>query len=80
MSEEWTGKQLSGHESYSQMTPVAMQHMMMPLRRVNKSPSSATIERHALRKLEQLGVSDRLEDLGVPPGNRLGALKASDPQ
>ena len=33
------------------------------------------IERAALRKLEQLQVSARLEDLRVPPGNRLEMLK-----
>ena len=33
------------------------------------------IERQALRKLEQLELSNRLEDLRVPPGNRLEALK-----
>ncbi len=32
------------------------------------------IERVALRKLTQLAVSSRLEDLRVPPGNRLEAL------
>jgi len=32
------------------------------------------IERSALRKLEQLEVSGRLDDLRVPPGNRLEAL------
>jgi proteic killer suppression protein len=32
------------------------------------------IERVALRKLEQLQVSSRLDDLRVPPGNRLEAL------
>ena len=32
-------------------------------------------ERQALRKLEQLEWSERLEDLKVPPGNRLEALK-----
>lgn len=32
------------------------------------------IERPALRKLEQLEVSSRLDDLRVPPGNRLEAL------
>ena len=32
------------------------------------------IERAALRKLEQLEVSSRLDDLRVPPGNRLEAL------
>src|SRR3989442_14761155 len=36
------------------------------------------IERAALRKLEQLEVSARLDDLRVPPGNRLEAL-AGDP-
>ncbi|CAM8631576.1 HigB Plasmid maintenance system killer protein [Burkholderiales bacterium] len=33
------------------------------------------LERQALRKLEQLELSDRLEDLRVPPGNRLEGLK-----
>ncbi len=32
------------------------------------------IERVALRKLTQLVISSRLEDLRVPPGNRLEAL------
>ena len=32
-------------------------------------------ERTALRKLRQLEVSTRLDDLRVPPGNRLEALK-----
>lgn len=35
------------------------------------------IERAALRKLTQLAVSSRLEDLRVPPGNRLEALRGS---
>ncbi len=35
------------------------------------------IERAALRKLTQLAVATRLEDLRVPPGNRLEALKGS---
>jgi proteic killer suppression protein len=33
------------------------------------------IERQALRKLEQLELSERLEDLRVPPGNRLESLR-----
>ena len=33
------------------------------------------LERQALRKLEQLEWSERIEDLRVPPGNRLEALK-----
>lgn len=33
------------------------------------------IERAALRKLEQLHVSAQLDDLRVPPGNRLEMLK-----
>jgi toxin HigB-1 len=33
------------------------------------------IERVALRKLRQLQVAARLDDLRVPPGNRLEALK-----
>lgn len=35
------------------------------------------IERAALRKLEQLDWSMVLEDLRIPPGNRLEALKGS---
>ena len=35
------------------------------------------IEREALRKLEQLQVSVRLDDLRVPPGNRLELLKGN---
>lgn len=35
------------------------------------------IERPALRKLEQLNWSLLLDDLRVPPGNRLEALKGS---
>ena len=34
-------------------------------------------ERVALRKIRQLQVSEKLEDLKVPPGNRLEALKGS---
>ena len=33
------------------------------------------IERGALRKLAQLAVSARLEDLRIPPGNRLEQLR-----
>ena len=36
-----------------------------------------SIERSALRKLEQLDWSLVLEDLRVPPGNRLEALKGT---
>jgi len=36
-----------------------------------------SIERTALRKLEQLDWSLVLEDLHVPPGNRLEALKGT---
>jgi proteic killer suppression protein len=32
-------------------------------------------ERVALRKITQLDVAERLDDLSVPPGNRLEALK-----
>lgn len=32
-------------------------------------------ERIALRKLRQLQVAERLDDLRIPPGNRLEALK-----
>jgi len=34
-------------------------------------------ERIALRKIRQLQVSEKLEDLRVPPGNRLEALKGN---
>ena len=34
-----------------------------------------SIERVALRKLRQLEIAGRLDDLKVPPGNRLEALK-----
>ena len=34
------------------------------------------IERPALRKLTQLHIASQLEDLRIPPGNRLEALKA----
>lgn len=35
------------------------------------------IERAALRKLEQLQVSPRLDDLRIPPGNRLELLRGN---
>ena len=35
------------------------------------------IERSALRKLEQLSWSTQLDDLRVPPGNRLEALRGN---
>lgn len=35
------------------------------------------IERVARRKLRQLEIAGRLEDLRVPPGNRLGVLKGN---
>ena len=35
------------------------------------------IERVALRKLRQLQIAERLDDLRVPPGNRLEALKGN---
>lgn len=38
-------------------------------------PRWANIERAALRKLEQLDWSAKLEDLRVPPGNKLEALQ-----
>jgi toxin HigB-1 len=34
----------------------------------------AAIERPALRKLVQLDIAERLQDLRVPPGNRLESL------
>lgn len=38
-------------------------------------PSFISFERVALRKIRQLQISATLEDLRVPPGNRLEALK-----
>jgi toxin HigB-1 len=35
----------------------------------------ASIERPALRKLKQLDLAGRLDDLRAPPGNRLESLK-----
>ena len=35
----------------------------------------ANIQSVALRKLQQLDIAQRLDDLRVPPGNRLEALK-----
>ena len=43
----------------------------------NRVARWVNIERAALRKLTQLAVSSRLEDLRVPPGNRLEALRGS---
>ena len=43
-------------------------------RRVKRFTS---IESVARRKLRQLQIADRLEDLRVPPGNRLEALKGN---
>jgi proteic killer suppression protein len=39
--------------------------------------SFVSFERIALRKIRQLQVSEKLEDLRVPPGNRLEALKGN---
>lgn len=38
-------------------------------------PRFASFERMALRKLRQLEIAGRLDDLRVPPGNRLELLK-----
>ncbi|MVF21512.1 hypothetical protein EVC37_07870 [Methylocaldum sp. BRCS4] len=43
--------------------------------RGERVPRFVNIERVALRKLTQLDVAGRLEDLRVPPQNRLEALK-----
>lgn len=37
----------------------------------------AAFERQALRKLEQLEWSERIDDLRIPPGNRLETLKGN---
>lgn len=41
----------------------------------NRVKRFASIERAALRKLEQLDLAITLEDMRSPPGNRLEALK-----
>ncbi|MCX5968324.1 MAG: type II toxin-antitoxin system RelE/ParE family toxin [Cyanobacteria bacterium] len=38
-------------------------------------PQFQAFERVARRKLRQLEISGRLDDLRIPPGNRLGALR-----
>lgn len=40
-------------------------------------PRFANIERSALRKLIQLDLAERLEDLRAPPGNRLESLSGA---
>lgn len=40
-------------------------------------PRFAAFERIALRKIRQLQIANTLDDLRVPPGNRLEALKGS---
>ena len=40
-----------------------------------RAPRFANIERIARRKLEQLDWAGSIEDLRIPPGNRLEALK-----
>jgi proteic killer suppression protein len=42
--------------------------------RLRESVRFESIERTALRKLVQLAVAERIEDLRAPPGNRLESL------
>lgn len=42
--------------------------------RLRRVPRFVLIERTALRKLVQLDMAERLEDLRAPPGNRLESL------
>ena len=42
--------------------------------RLGAVPRFANLDRTALRKLVQLDIAERLEDLRVPPGNRLESL------
>jgi proteic killer suppression protein len=42
--------------------------------RMLPAPRFASIERPALRKLVQLDLAERIEDMRVPPGNRLESL------
>lgn len=41
----------------------------------NRVPRFRNIEKVVLRKLDQLEIAGRLDDLRIPPGNRLEALK-----
>jgi proteic killer suppression protein len=43
--------------------------------RLQRVPRFTNIERPALRKLKQLDLARRIEDLRAPPANRLEALK-----
>lgn len=45
------------------------------LARGRRVPRFVNIETVALRKLRQLQVANRLDDLRIPPGNRLEALR-----
>jgi len=45
------------------------------LARLERVAKFVLIERIALRKLTQLDVADKLDDLRIPPGNRLEQLK-----
>lgn len=46
--------------------------------RGDRSPDlPADIQKSALRKLQQLDIANQLDDLRVPPGNRLEALKGN---
>ncbi|MCE2999177.1 MAG: type II toxin-antitoxin system RelE/ParE family toxin [Betaproteobacteria bacterium] len=47
------------------------------LARGNRVRRFASIAGGARRKLRQLEIADRLEDLRIPPGNRLEALKGN---
>ncbi len=42
--------------------------------RLRESKRFQSIERPALRKLVQLDIAERIDDLRVPPGNRLESL------
>ena len=44
---------------------------------LNRVPRFLAIERTALRKLVQLDLAERLEDLRIPPGNRLESLEGN---
>jgi len=42
--------------------------------RLNRVPRFESIERPAVRKLVQLDLAERIDDMRVPPGNRLESL------
>ncbi len=55
--------------------PIVQEHQTLALANGQRVKRFLSIEAVARRKLRQLQIAGRLEDLRVPPGNRLEALK-----